>query len=74
MRENGYFRDSNFEFLGTYFLEFDADIIPGNSEIPVLNENDNVIGVVNLDLVNSEGFGNVAIMLEPRALSWILSQ
>ncbi|PEH49542.1 hypothetical protein [Enterococcus faecium] len=59
MQDDGYFGNSNFEFLGPHFLEFDSlmqIMIADNSGSPVPDENNNVMGVTNLDSDNGEVF------------------
>lgn len=75
MRDDGYYGDDFFnKLLGPHFLEFDADMIPGNSGSPVLDSNNNVIGFTNLDSDNGKDFGNGATMLDPQAMEWINSK
>lgn len=80
-RSDGYYGNGILsELLGQHFLEFDADVVWGNSGGPVLDEDDKVIGFTSLDSDNGEGFGNGeefgngAVMLGARAMEWINSK
>ncbi|RTP93719.1 trypsin-like serine protease [Enterobacter sp. WCHEn045836] len=80
VRDDGkFYKMSDVFGWGDHFLAFDADSVWGNSGGPVLNNNNEIIGVTTLSSSNQvifgeEGWGNGAVMIDDRVYAWIMER
>lgn len=60
--------------IGQHFLQYDCDQAPGNSGGPVINNKNEVVGIVSLGYDEYPSFGNGSIMLEQSVIDWAQSR
>lgn len=72
MKNDGFYFDIGNEW-GPHFLTIDCDCVIGNFGGPVLNDQNEIIGIV-CRMPFSNPSANAAIMMDDRAVEWINSQ